>query len=449
MRRRGLLLAAALSALLVVLLAGCPDTRVELDGMALEVGGSIASGPTTGNVKVELKLDDGDVGTYLAGGGMVTVGLYSTSGTRSAGGGSTLVPGSQQQFRDPATVIYTANGITVPQGNYEVEIAPSGGSLPGDTKVQLRLPFSVGDRQMTVGTAPVQQIFKELPQPQDFFTSFSPEHDTDMTFEGQMSWTQEWGEEVKLAGTYRKDGFQLEILKWSSGKMPEDDVAWEALAKTGKTYVLTQDDYTPAGSPVVQKVDGGLERGATGLRLKLKREAGQYYAMRLRAVSYTGESTWLYFPYLAMPAPGIKNVTTQNAGESTDKNEGTTWEGQKSTKRWDATFTMNVPKYNFDKYLFEWERMGQKSDGRIRYPDQFDSDEEWEEQKQQSFIGAGTRELDKASASTCNLPAFLEKTPFMARVQVEIAGVGKSAWCYYPNVIKSKDDTTDYSRPTP
>ena len=414
--------AAALSALLVALLAGCPDVRVKADGTALEVGGVGLGGPATGNVSVELALNEGDVADYLSGGGTVTVSLHTATASRSATGGSTLVAGSEQKFDDPAAVVYTANGITVPNGDYQVEVAPEGGSVPESTKILLRMDVSVGDRKMTVGTATVPQLYYDLPQPADFWTSFTEEHDTDMTYEGEMGWHQTWGEEVQLAGTYRKDGFELEILKWSSGQMPDDDTAWEERAGGGTTYTVTQENYTPDGSPVVAVVSGGLGRDSTGIRLKLRREDGQYYAMRLRAVSYSGVSDWLYFPYLAMPVPAIVSTESTLPGECQN-------ESWRDAGRWDISFVVKPTKYTQTNFM-TWVRCDPSTEDS---PPR--TDPAWEVARE--MFPNSARDTTFTGTSLM-LPSFEKDYIFFFRLQARVDGVGVTPWFYHPHALKQK-----------
>lgn len=155
----------------------------------------------------------------------------------------------------------------------------------------------------------------------EFTTRPAPAAPTNFTFStgAYEVFSNSFSSRFQWTDVANNDGYELQLLKFSSGTTPRNDADW--LARGGgnvanaNTSVWKGSDITSAaGSPALYQ-QGGLGNNDSELALEIERHGGTtYYAVRLRAYNDGGASAWVYPPAgsLLMPVSYFSQHLIEN-----------------------------------------------------------------------------------------------------------------------------------------
>ncbi|MBR2363095.1 MAG: hypothetical protein IKA80_10715 [Spirochaetaceae bacterium] len=319
--------------------------------------------------------------------------------------------------------------------NHELGNLPlSGGLLSGQHSIVLRLHgngrrYAVRVRAVNIlGNSPWGYFaavdFPVTPPaaPSNFtFTTSRYNPDTE-SFAAVFTW-------VDVANN---DGYELQLLQFSSGTTPRSDADWIArggteTASTTTTVWRGGEMYGASGTPAAYR-SGGLGGNSTNLALDIGRLPGTvYHAVRIRAYNAGGASAWVYPPAPTLLMP-VSYISSHNAG---------------------AVYTTQVRVFDVDlmimdiagstcTYQFEFIYLASGSlTSVLTQPTDVDMDREWNRlyslSANNTTVGrGGRRQVNTLSPKIAQLNAGVH-FPFRIRTVTMNGGavVDSTPWSYY------------------
>ncbi len=135
----------------------------------------------------------------------------------------------------------------------------------------------------------------------EFAQRVVPTAPTNFTFStgSYDTFTNRFLAQFKWTDVANNDGYELELLKFTSGVTPRNDADWTARGGGNPANVTVwkgESILSATGSPALY-LTGGLTNNSDELSLEIERHTGTtYYAVRLRAYNEGGVSAWVYPP---------------------------------------------------------------------------------------------------------------------------------------------------------
>lgn len=231
---------------------------------------------------------------------------------------NSLVAGNKvQQFN---AVPSDANNYA--NGSNHIADAPNmvGGLLPGQGAFALRMgeygkKYAVRIQAVNNFGTSAWSYFPLL----EFAQRVVPTAPTNFTFStGRYDvFTNRFLAQFKWTDVANNDGYELELLKFTSGVTPRNDTDWTAQGGGNAANITTwkgESILSAAGSPALYRM-GGLTNNSGELTLEIERHGGTtYYAVRLRAYNEGGASAWVYPPTgsLLMPVSCFSQHLIEN-----------------------------------------------------------------------------------------------------------------------------------------
>lgn len=276
------------------LLKGVSVVNVESVNTPVEFTLSTRGVTGTGTISVKFTLNTIDYNLLRTGTSTITVALYPQNST-------TAISGTEQSFTTTSstllqTVTYTAGGMPIASGAFNLGISIESDKLPQDYPFAWKdLTYIEPGRETTDTISLPQLIF--MPEAPTNLSSTPLVLSSDGTkYTSTLSWQC----------VYNHDAHELELME--NNTPIYTDTAWETAQTAGNTVtrfsgvVGNTDTYTNIlGIPGWDGSTGGLEKGKHEIGLNL--EIGKTYTWRMRTVNIFGESDWVYCTTLLEVTP--------------------------------------------------------------------------------------------------------------------------------------------------
>lgn len=326
-----------------------------------------------------------------------------------------------------AQYTYNAGGGQIPAGEYELQLALSGGSIPAGTAARWSDNLYIEPGQETRATITVPQLIIKPVVPQ-IFTSIA--RNDAANFTNDFTWQP----------SYNADSYELEIKSFTGGEWnAATEAKWNGLSG-GTVYNYKYKRLYPAGGPAV--INGELLKGEELLSTvvgKANSNAANYVA-RLRSVNQYGTSAWTYLPHIIMPRPTINSLSITKLGQGVNRRN----------TEFDVTFNITEVdrnRWGVAGYRIEWFRLDNvRNHYQCTLAEAFEkvnTDEEWDAELAAGRKMGGERDYLYVGAATGRQagPSMLlwglQNAGFCLRIRAFISGKGYTEWVYYPSLVQA------------